>query len=99
MTEMASLSCPKQFQAVYRPRRPEKTVLHEAVKKHFSMWHRNYENTAQKQVPLYIDHAFQKYLGCGILAKGFACAHCDGCHKDLIIPFSYPSQQKACFDW
>ena len=85
---MASLSCPKQSQAVYRPRRPEKTVLHEAAKKHFSTWRKNYENTTQKQVPCYIDNAFQKYLGCGILAKGFAYAHCEGCHKDLIIPFS-----------
>ena len=83
MTVMASLSCPKQSQRVYRPRRPEKTVLYEVAKRHYTTWHKQHE-----MVPYHVSNAFQKYLGCGILAKGFACAHCEGCHKDLLIPFS-----------
>ena|ERR1700730_11749057 len=81
---MATLSCPKKSQSVYRPRRPEKTVLFEVVKKHYKTWYKNAENP----VPQYIDNTFQRYLGCGILAKGFACAHCEGCHKDFFIAFS-----------
>ena len=84
---MASLSCPKQSQAVYRPRRPEKTVLYEVTKRHYATWYKNYEHT-NHHVPHHISNAFQKYFGCGILAKGFACAHCEDCSKDLIIPFS-----------
>ena len=80
---MATLSCPKQSQAVYRPRRPEKTVFYEVTKKHYTTWSKH-----QEKIPYHISNAFQKYLGCGILAKGFACAHCDGCNKDLLIPFS-----------
>ncbi len=36
----------------------------------------------------YIDKEFKNYLGCGILAKGFAYGHCEGCHKDFLIAFS-----------
>lgn len=78
-----ALSCSKQSQLVYRPRRPEKTVLFEVIKKHYKTWHKN----AQKPIPQYVDKTFKNYLGCGILAKGFACAHCDSCHKDFLIAF------------
>lgn len=27
-------------------------------------------------------------MGCGILANGFACAHCDSCNRDFVIGFS-----------
>ena len=79
-----ALSCPKQSQLVYRPRRPEKTVLFGVIKKHYKTWHKS----AQKPIPQLIDKTFKNYLGCGILAKGFACAHCDSCHKDFLIAFS-----------
>jgi hypothetical protein len=81
---MATLSCPKKSQVIYRPRRPEKTVLFDVVKKHYKTWHKN----AEGFVPGYVNREFQKYLECGILAKGFAHAHCDGCHKDFFIAFS-----------
>jgi hypothetical protein len=84
---MTALSCPKQSQAVYRPRKPEKTPLFEVVKKHYTTWHKECEKN-NDPVPHYIDKTFQQYLECGILAKGFACAHCDGCHKDFLIAFS-----------
>ena len=84
---MASLSCPKQSQTVYRPRRPEKTPLFQVIKKNYLPWRKNRE-TNENPVPHYIEKVFQKYLGCGILAKGFACAHCDGCSKDFLIAFS-----------
>jgi hypothetical protein len=84
---MATLSCPKQSIAVYRPRRPEKTSLFQAIKRNFTSWHKN-RNDQDNPVPRYIEKAFQKYLGCGILAKGFACAHCEGCKKDFFIAFS-----------
>ena len=83
-TFMTTLCCPKQ--AVYRPRRPEQTPLFQLVKKHYTTWHKN--KARENEVPRYISNAFQKYLGCGILAKGFACAHCEGCNKDFFIAFS-----------
>jgi len=80
---MATLSCPKKIQ-VYRPRRPEKTVLFQVVKKHYTTMRKR----ASTPIPAHADRIFQKYLGCGILAKGFACAHCEGCKKDFLIAFS-----------
>jgi hypothetical protein len=81
---MVTLSCPKKSQSVYRPRRPEKTVLFEVVKKHYKTWH----NKAEVPVPQYIDKEFNSFLGCGILAKGFACARCEDCRQDFLIAFS-----------
>ena len=84
---MTTLSCPKQSLAVYRPRRPEKTSLFQVIKKNFTSWCKQ-RDTHENPVPRYVENAFQKYLGCGILAKGFACAHCEGCDKDFFIAFS-----------
>ncbi len=67
---MAALSCPKKSQAVYRPHQPEMTVLFDVVKKHYKIWYKN----AERPVPHYVDKEFNDYLGCGILAIGFACA-------------------------
>ena len=84
---MATLSCPKQSLAAYRPRRPEKTPLFQVIKKNFIPWRKARENK-ENPVPHYIEKVFQKYLGCGILAKGFACAHCEECSKDFLIAYS-----------
>jgi len=81
---MSSLSCPKLSPSVYKPRKPEKTVLFNVVKKHYKTWVKN----SEQLIPNYINSEFEKYLGCGILAKGFACGHCDSCNKDILIAFS-----------
>jgi hypothetical protein len=76
--------CQKLVQAVYRPRRPEKSILFEVVKKHYRTWKRN----AQNPVSRHVEKAFEKYLECGNPANGFACAHCGCCHTDFFIAFS-----------
>ena len=81
---MSTICCLKKTQAVYRPRQPEKTVLFDLIKKHYATWRKN----SKDPVPKHIDKEFQKYLGCGILAKGFACAHCASCNKNFFIAFS-----------
>ena len=84
---MTSLSCPKKSQAIYRPRKPEKTPLFQVVKKHFSTWHKQ-RAKCDNPVPNYVSKAFHKYLECGILAKGFAYAHCSDCNKNFFIALS-----------
>ena len=81
---MSTICCLKKSQVVYRPRRPEKTILFDVIKKNYKTWYKNQKNT----VPKYVDKEFQKYLECGILAKGFALAHCADCSKDFLIAFS-----------
>jgi hypothetical protein len=75
--------CHKTSPTVYKPRRPEKTVLFEVIKKHYKTWHKKHE-----KVLLYVDKEFKHYLQCGILAHGFACAHCHSCHQNFLIAFS-----------
>lgn len=81
---MSSTCCSKKSQSIYRPRRPEKTVLFETIKKHYKTWQSKSENA----IPKYVQDEFEDYLGCGILANGFACAFCDNCLREYIIGFS-----------
>lgn len=81
---MSTLCCPKKSLAVYRPRRPEKTVLFDIIKTHYKTWHKN----SEEAVLQYVDKEFQKYLECGILAKGFAYSHCADCSRDFLIALS-----------
>lgn len=62
-------------------------VREDAISRIFAAWQKT-RNDQENQVPHYIENVFQKYLGCGILAKGFACAHCEGCCKDFLIAYS-----------
>lgn len=80
---LMSLSCPKLSNSVYKPRRPEKTVLYQVIKRYYKTWRRNAQN-----VPRYVDKEFNQYIGCGILSHGFACAHCYVCHQEFFLAFS-----------
>ena len=42
------------------------------------MW---YRQQGEAEVPHYVQKEFNEYLKCGILAHGFARAHCKGCKK------------------
>ena len=39
-------------------------------------------------VPEYVEREFRRYLGCGILAHGFARARCGDCGHTVLIAFS-----------
>jgi hypothetical protein len=69
---------------LYRPRRPEKTVLFGVIKKHYRTWRKN----LKFPLPGYVQKTFEKYLDCGNPAKGFAWAYCNCCHTDFMIAFS-----------
>jgi len=78
--------CSNKATSIHKPRKPEKTVLHEAIRGNFNKWCHLKEK--EDTYPYYSQKVFGSYLKCGIPAHGFARAHCNGCHKDLIIPFS-----------
>ena len=82
--------------SIYRRRRPERTVLYQAVQENIE----TYLSQARCEAPLggavpdYVEHDLRKYLKCGILAHGFARAFCDECGHDFLIAFScYPQQE------
>ena len=78
-TSMPSEQCP----AVYRPRRPAETVLYQIVAQHLEtyLYLARQGDLDFDAVPKYVEREFRKYLGCGILAHGFARARCPGCAR------------------
>ena len=75
--------------AKYQRREPEKSILYEAVR---TNWKTLLAEIAQRtdggSLPGFVIGEFERYLGCGILANGFARVHCDSCRKDMLVAFS-----------
>jgi hypothetical protein len=44
------------------------------------------ETNSKKPISKYVKKTFQRYLECGALSKGFACAHCDCCNTSIFYP-------------
>jgi hypothetical protein len=82
--------------ARYRPRRPSESVLYRCVQEHFETWlahcHEGHDDAGP--VPPYVEREFRRYLGCGILAHGFARARCGDCGHDFLVAFSCPARAK-----
>ena len=72
----------------YQRRRPEQTLWYRTVQSHFETWLALTGGPGDESTPAYIEQAFRRYLDCGILANGFARAHCDECGHDFLIAFS-----------
>ena len=85
---MSVLTCASRL-PVYRQRRPYEQDLYQALNENLTYYldpiqfHGNYEHLSKRQ-----EKTFRRFLECGIVAYGFARAHCEGCGKDLIIAFS-----------
>ena len=74
----------------YRRRKPEETVLYQAVREHLNTFLERADARAAegKGLPKYVREEFRRYLGCGILARGFARVRCPDCALDLLVGFS-----------
>jgi hypothetical protein len=73
--------------APYRPRRPEETVLYQAVATNY----RTFEALAElegKRLPQHVTKEFESFLRCGILAYGFLRLRCEDCHGEKLLAFS-----------
>ena len=75
---------------LYRPRRPERTLLHRLVREHLETFLAlaRQGHAEIDPVPCYIEGAFRKYLECGVLSYGFARARCNACGHDFFVAFS-----------
>src|SRR5690606_19531800 len=80
---MGGSTCAKA-PSIYKPRRPEKSVLHQIIRKSYQTW----KTAGDLPCAHHIDQEFQDYLQCGILANGCAHAHCEGCDREFLIAFS-----------
>ncbi|MDP2829095.1 MAG: transposase zinc-binding domain-containing protein, partial [Sulfuricellaceae bacterium] len=72
----------------YQRRHPEQTLWYRTVQAHLETWLEHSAWQIDESPPAYIERAFRRYLECGILAHGFARAHCDECGHDFLIAFS-----------
>lgn len=72
----------------YQRRRPEKTLWYRTVQAHLETWLALSTGQFDESPPAHVEQAFHRYLDCGILANGFARAHCDECGHDFLIAFS-----------
>ena len=74
----------------YRPRVAHATLYYRLVRDHW----RAFLSEAQARdptgrgMPDHVKRAFEAFLDCGILTKGFARLRCSGCGYDLVVPFS-----------
>jgi hypothetical protein len=68
----------------YRPRDGTTTVLHAVVRDHLeeflALASRHGDGTG---LPPFVEQELRRFLGCGVLAHGFARVRCDGCGFDL----------------
>lgn len=74
----------------YRRREPERTLLHAVVREHlepFLAAARN-RSTTGRGLPAHVERDLRAYVGCGILANGFARIRCPDCGYERLVAFS-----------
>jgi hypothetical protein len=77
--------------SIYRPRRPERTDLHQIVRENLDLFLESYdERFLDQHGPLTARarRTLDEYLRCGILSEGFARVRCVDCGHELLVAFS-----------
>jgi len=82
---------------VYRPRGPTHTPLYPVVQHHLETFLATAEDDEPTGwgVPSWVERDFRAYLRCGILAHGFARAHCDACGHERLVAFRCKGAARA----
>ena len=69
----------------YHRRRPEQTVLHDALRRHMETFLEAAEADPERGgLPAHVRGEMERFLGCGILAHGFCRVRCPRCEDDLL---------------
>ncbi|TVS11994.1 MAG: hypothetical protein EA419_06405 [Wenzhouxiangella sp.] len=71
----------------YQRHRPEQTPLYQIVERHYPAFVEHLA-VAGKQLPGHVGQAFEGYLQCGRLERGFLRLRCDTCHAEHLLAFS-----------
>jgi hypothetical protein len=81
--------CVARSSATYQPRAPAARVLYQVVREHFQTFRAEAAGVCDgRGLPRFVEAEFEGFLRCGFLAGGFARFLCEGCHQDLLVPFS-----------
>jgi hypothetical protein len=74
---------------VYTPRAPTAGVLYEVVRGHLAAFLATVAaRTDGAGLPAFVTKEFRKFLGCGVLSRGFARVRCPACAFERLVPFS-----------
>jgi hypothetical protein len=71
--------------ASYRRREPERSVLHRVVRETLEtlLQEARLADPEGAGFPLFVEKEFERFLGCGLLSRGFCRIRCPGCGFDL----------------
>ena len=86
--EKARLGCRTSGSAVYRRRRPERSLLYRTVQTHLATWLALHDDGTGCSISGVTEREFRRYLECGILVHGFARPRCADCGHDFLIAYS-----------
>ena len=72
--------------AAYRPRAPERSVLHAVIREHLEPFIREVSDRGDGSgLPRFVEQEFREFLRCGVLAHGFARVRCDTCALERLV--------------
>lgn len=73
----------------YTPRTADQSVLHAIVRDHLETFLAETEARSDGAgLPAFVVREFRDFLGCGVLARGFARVRCADCTFERLVPFS-----------
>jgi hypothetical protein len=72
----------------YERRRPEDTVLFDAVSVHLAEFLAFARERSGAALPKYVVREFERYLACGDLSRGVVRVYCERCRHSFVVGFS-----------
>mgnify|MGYP001578527497 CR=1 len=73
---------------VYSRRKPEDTLLYKAVETYLPEFLAFARERSGRELPKYVVQAFEHYLDCGRLDRGFTRLKCGRCSHEFAVGFS-----------
>jgi len=72
----------------YVLREPEQTLLHQVVREELATFLELARGPVGEPIASHVARELAGYLGCGVLAKGFARVRCPSCRAERLLAFS-----------
>ena len=87
---MEAAACAKPATGyTYARREPEKTALFQVLQQHLLTFEQEWTDKSDgRTLPSFVTDELHDFLGCGILARGFAQFLCKTCHERYVVAWS-----------
>ena len=72
----------------YSRRRPEASALHRVVRENLRTLDAAVEQGFTAPLPGFVRSELERYVDCGVLARGFSVLACPGCGERIVVGFS-----------